>query len=173
MTLIPVLVSTGRMPSGLVIGRSVKPNILGMLGPVMSASSTPTRMPCRRSATASMRGHRRLAHAAFAAHHGHHVRDVVQPLGQRLFVLALLAEQLLLVLLAHLDQVDREFELIVQLGDLGLGLFDHLPAQRASQRGQGKGKADLVAHHGHVAHHAQFDDIAPQFGVHHIAAMQP
>lgn len=52
MTLMPVLVSTGIMPcSGPPRGRSRRPNSLGMLGPVMSASRRPTRWPARLRAT--------------------------------------------------------------------------------------------------------------------------
>jgi hypothetical protein len=43
MTLMPVSLSTGTMPSGLLPGcLRVGKNILGILGPVMSASRTPT-----------------------------------------------------------------------------------------------------------------------------------
>jgi len=53
MTLMPVLVSAGMMPAGPMNGVLWIPNILGMLGPVMSASSTPTGWPSCRRATAS------------------------------------------------------------------------------------------------------------------------
>ncbi len=53
ITFIPVELCIGNMPRGLAEGCPCKPNILGMLGPVMSASSTPTLWPSRRRATAS------------------------------------------------------------------------------------------------------------------------
>ena len=54
MTLIPVSDSTGRMPMGLPMGRlTSRRSILGILGPVMSASRRPTRLPFRLSARAN------------------------------------------------------------------------------------------------------------------------
>src|SRR2546427_111920 len=55
ITLIPALVRTGVMrPLGLFEGRSVSPKTFAMLGPVKSASRTPTSYPSLRSWTASM-----------------------------------------------------------------------------------------------------------------------
>ena len=46
ITLMPLLLSTGRMPIGLLFGRfCVEKNIFGMLGPVISASRRPTLWP--------------------------------------------------------------------------------------------------------------------------------
>lgn len=43
ITLIPNRLSTGQIPSGVEPGRTLSgKNILGMLGPVISASSSPT-----------------------------------------------------------------------------------------------------------------------------------
>ena len=48
----PVLEITGNMALESKEGRVVMPNILGMLGPVISASRIPTSKPARRRATA-------------------------------------------------------------------------------------------------------------------------
>jgi hypothetical protein len=45
ISLTPVLVSTGRIPSSLPMARSWMPKALGMEGPVISASSTAAFLP--------------------------------------------------------------------------------------------------------------------------------
>ena len=53
ITATPDLEDTGRIPLSLPEGLAVIPNILGILGPVMSASRMPTSYPCRLSTTAA------------------------------------------------------------------------------------------------------------------------
>src|SRR5437867_13402376 len=45
MTLIPVFVEIGIIPPGPLVGRSLTPKTLAMLGPVRTASRTPTSYP--------------------------------------------------------------------------------------------------------------------------------
>ncbi len=54
MTFMPVLVAMGYMPFSSAVARPFRPKHLGMLGPVMSASSMPTEHSRRRRVVASM-----------------------------------------------------------------------------------------------------------------------
>ena len=54
MTLIPMAVSSGRMPISLPRALRLMPKARGMEGPVISASSTPTFSPRRERRTASI-----------------------------------------------------------------------------------------------------------------------
>jgi hypothetical protein len=58
MIAIPDLDWTGFSPASSPVGLSVMPNILGMLGPVMSASSMPTSRPARRQGRVHARSRR-------------------------------------------------------------------------------------------------------------------
>src|SRR5690554_4920297 len=53
ITLIPIRLSTGRRPNSVVSGFVRRPNILGILEPVISASRIPVLYPWRASSTAT------------------------------------------------------------------------------------------------------------------------
>jgi hypothetical protein len=77
MTPMPVRDCTGMMPVLLPVGLVVIPNILGMLGPVISASRMPIQ-PLLRRAMAHHAGYSDLPTAL--AGHGDNVLYVIQPL---------------------------------------------------------------------------------------------
>ena len=78
MTSMPDLDDTGKIPLSLPLGCSVMPNILGMLGPVMSASSIPTSVALTFEGDRCQPGDQLVTHPSFTTDDGDDTADFIQ-----------------------------------------------------------------------------------------------
>ena len=137
-----------------------------MLGPVMSASRIPTSYPSAAQCHGEEGSDRGLAYAAFAAHHGDHVFDVVVGCGSAKLLLP--AHHLLFLLWSHLASVDDHVVHALQVQQALTGILLHALAHGAGHGGEGQGERNDAVLQCDVVHHSQLHDASVQVGIHDL-----